>query len=180
MRYFTLMEDNDGTNRGTPETSRSDTSEQSDSGNTGLSPNTHTTPSRDAGIRAGEIIAFRCWKVKGIDSLYSVIQDTFFWPPYDYVKSDIEWNEGYPPKGIHAFKYQKDLNEYINWMLVPWYDFYDSFIENTSYVWGQVELFGTVIEHELGYRAQYARILSIDGCTDEVNNLDSIRDRYKR
>ena len=43
---------------------------------------------------------------------------------------------------------------------------------------GTVKLWGEVIEHEKGYRAQYAKLQSIDGVFGDVDLL-ALRERYK-
>lgn len=47
---------------------------------------------------------------------------------------------------------------------------------NPHRIWGQVALYGKVIEHEHGYRAQHARILDLH--TREEDLAESLRQRY--
>jgi hypothetical protein len=54
--------------------------------------------------------------------------------------------------GIHAYKIREGLME--NWILGP------SVVRGTIYMWGDI------VEHEKGYRSQYASIRSLSGWSD--------------
>jgi hypothetical protein len=101
----------------------------------------------DAGIRAGEVTAYRCWDLSGDDGfLYSVYRSDVCWRPGEIMEGDAENGEG-----IHAFKDIVALSGYG-----------DSWIEvGVVLVTGTVELWGDVFEHERGYRASKAKIASI-------------------
>ena len=99
----------------------------------------------DAGIRAGEVVAYRCWQLRD-GYLWSVFVDDFKWEP-DVTQ---EGDPTEPMQGIHAFKNRLDACQYINWR------------DGSDMVSGTVYLWGDVYEHERGYRASKARIASID------------------
>lgn len=120
-------------------------------------------PLEDAGISAGEIIGHRAWRRKWYGLLRSMAVDKV-WAPNEVM-------EGTPEDGIgvHAFKTQSEaLSTYADDGLVAV---------------GTVALWGTVIEHELGYRAEFGKIKSIDmvcgvGWWRERRLLRRLRQRY--
>jgi hypothetical protein len=85
------------------------------------------------------IVAYRCWKLdeskEGVPILYSVAQD-FCWLPYEPAKGDITEDGG----GIYAFKSQQDALHYLE----------------DNHIFGEVNLWGGVLEHPEGYRAEFA------------------------
>lgn len=93
----------------------------------------------------GEIVAWRVWRIQGRPlTLYSMAHD-FVWKPKTVIGGDVLG--GY---GVHAYK---DVYGPVN----------DGYVApGKDYVVGSVALWGEVIEHEGGYRAQYAKILSLD------------------
>lgn len=117
----------------------------------------HTTPRtgsfvvEDDGIKAGEIIAMRCWWADG-DLLRSIYRRDVEWLPDGPMYGDV--TAGF---GVHAFKHVDDLLAYA--------------YESLSYtcrectpaylITGKVALWGEIVEHEKGYRAEYAKIISI-------------------
>jgi hypothetical protein len=108
-------------------------------------PPTSSVPAfEDAGIRAGEVVAYRNWILKdGI--LHSVFQRGFRWMPGDIVEGDAAGGDG-----IHAFKSVLLMAEY------------GAQTDGDIVVTGTVELWGEVYEHERGYRASKAAIKTID------------------
>jgi hypothetical protein len=53
---------------------------------------------------------------------------------------------------------------------------------HSSLIAGTVELWGSVAEHELGYRAEFARIRSfvaLRGCTTDPKTIERFCDIYK-
>ena len=103
----------------------------------------------DAGIRAGEVVAYRCWWLNKDDGLlHSMYQSEFVWRPGETVEGD----PARPNEGVHGFKRRLDACAYMHG-----YDEHPAAI-----VSGTVDLWGEVYEHERGYRASKARIASID------------------
>ena len=98
----------------------------------------------DAGIRAGEVTAYRCWKLAEDGFLHSVVYDDFVWKPNE----TAEGNPVIQGAGIYAYKSVLLLHNYGS-------------VEKGT-VTGTVDLWGDVYEHEHGYRAQYAQVSSID------------------
>lgn len=99
-------------------------------------------PLENGGTVFGEIIAWRVWKVKA-GWLRSVYRDDLWMPETIAEGKGIEdRNE----KGIHAWKDQAGAVKYG-------LDYSSEWI-----ALGHVKLWGTVIEHERGYRAEFGRL----------------------
>lgn len=106
-------------------------------------------PSRipSAGIRAGEIVAYRVWDILPDLMLSSIT-------------ADHEWPVGVPMQavddhvanglGIHCFKGIDSARGVADGLY------------GLMKVVGSIEIWGEIVEHDLGYRAQYAAIRSLD------------------
>jgi hypothetical protein len=119
-------------------------------------------PIEDAGIRAGEIVGYRCWQIDSAGLLRSVFRSESVWLPGEVMvgSPDVSTSEG-----VHAFKDRLAAGAYG----------YNS-LESGLVIGGTVDMWGMVIEHERGYRAQYAAIASIDD--SPFYDAKSIRKRY--
>jgi len=121
----------------------------------------------DAGIRAGEIIAKRCWWVIPERRLHSVYMTHCEWFPNVPMEGDV--SEGY---GVFAFKNTETMIEYgrsvhASVHVVPANPFWVSPVDESYLIAGTVALWGSIVEHEYGYRASYAKILSLDDPKDD-------------
>lgn len=94
----------------------------------------------DAGITLGEIIAWRVWHVTTEQLLKSVATSNI-WAPGEPMVGNVEH------AGVHAWKSASGALTYA--------------AGNQALV-GKVALWGTVVEHEDGYRAEYAKPVSIE------------------
>ena len=115
-------------------------------------------PVESAGIKLGEIIAWRAWRVKH-GWLYSMVADQE-WEPGKVIEAD---EIGQPKdKGVHAFKRRLDVIEEYGSDI----EFYDIAIDMTARrsatVVGRVALWGTIYEFEKGWHGEYAKIHSLD------------------
>ncbi len=110
---------------------------------------TGTRPRKGTNLRAGEIVAFRAWRVRPTNRLFSVAFDGYEWFPGEPAEGDpdIKLDNEFAA-GVHAFKDFKSAEEYI-WRCCCH--------AQIPYVLGEVALWGTVHEHSLGYRAQFAK-----------------------
>jgi hypothetical protein len=129
----------------------------------GYSGLTHSIPAtspdfENAGIKAGEITAYRCWKLREDGLLGSCVVEDHIWQPGKPAEGDAAGG-----LGIYAFKSVLLLSEYGN--------------PDPGYVTGTVDMWGDVFEHERGYRAQYAAISSIDDSC--FYDAAALRKRYK-
>lgn len=103
----------------------------------------------DAGIKAGEVVAYRAWRLRdGI--LHSCYRSDFPWQPGEVVEGDPDKLS----EGVHAFKSLLNACRYGVG--------YDEYSSDEKIVTGTVELWGDVYEHERGYRASKAAIKWID------------------
>lgn len=112
---------------------------------------------------AGEIIGWRGWNIKGNAQLASVTSG-------DIWDSSVPM-EGDPASGygIHAYK---DSGGPLH----------DGYIGTSTGMWvlGEVALWGDVIEHEFGFRSQFARVHSLVMWSKDVpqKTRDEIHQKY--
>lgn len=103
---------------------------------------------KDAGIRAGEIIGYRAWMLTKDYRLRSMFHDDYIWTPGGTERSEVV--DGVYGAGLHAFK-----------SLAQAHKQYDCYGVAGTVIFGTVDLWGEVIEHEGGYRAEYAAVHSV-------------------
>lgn len=128
-------------------------------------------------MRPGEFIGHRIWEVRHVDGkmgLKSFVMECP-WQP-DTPMRDTTYAGGCIEErnmiGIWGFKDRENLLLYLK----RWLYLNQPIIIGTAWLWG------TVIEHELGYRAQYAAIRSLEeihyyGDSPEFD-LKPLRDLY--
>lgn len=117
-----------------------------------------------AGIRAGEIIAWRAWLVLSTPEDYRYYDKENWLFARDRqlrlhsVITHSIWEKGRMQgeiwgshHGVHAFKSKTDAINYAA-----------EFSVLATLAVGQVALWGDVIEHEIGYRAEFAKVHSIN------------------
>jgi hypothetical protein len=104
------------------------------------------------GIRVGEIIAYRAWRVlgskwmgRGDNRLHSVFINDYVWLPDRPASGDVREH------GIYSFKDVIRSREQYGYPLV-W----------RALLFGSVKIWGDIVEHEVGYRSQFAKITSLD------------------
>ena len=119
-------------------------------------------PIENAGIRTGEIIAWRCWRRRRPNGLLESMAVAAVWVPgeamtMNTVKSltppfhiPIKRLPIYAGEGVHAFK-TLDMVKFE----------YGVAGLHGTIVYGAVALWGEVIEHEHGYRAEFGMVHSI-------------------
>lgn len=101
-------------------------------------------PLKTTDFIVGEIIAWRGWRVRRDGFLQSMSADAV-WPPDEPMDGNVKSLKDHC--GVYAYKKAKDF-------LASHSDTLD--------IYGRVALWGDVIEHELGYRAEYAKVISLD------------------
>lgn len=117
------------------------------------------TPIENTGIKVGEIIAWRMWSVrKGYLWSYSANR---VWAPHEPMSEnpDMMGDSSDCHIGIWSFK---EKSRAIQKMMEGGYLVGIPGLSEDHTVFGSVKLWGKIIEHELGYRSQYASIVSID------------------
>jgi len=119
------------------------------------------------GIRAGEIVAYRAWRVivprwfrDGEDRLHSVLMKHYVWHPDEPASDDVQTH------GIYSLRNVIRSDEEY---------FYS--VGNALLLFGKVKLWGEVVEHEWGYRSQFGRIVSLDYGDPEL--LEKFRKIYR-
>jgi hypothetical protein len=106
---------------------------------------------RHSGIRVGELIGYRAWRVglcwlrQGDHRLRSIYMRNYVWQPDEPASGDVRTH------GIYSFRdVIRSRQEYG----FPF--------GNGEILFGRVKIWGEVVEHEWGYRSQFARIISLD------------------
>lgn len=102
---------------------------------------------KDAGIRAGEIIGWRAWQLTSDGILRSMVMDTPWLPGQPLASEEVFASHG----GIHSFKSIEQAQEEYGCYAFG----------RRKVALGEVALWGEVIEHSKGYRAEYAAVHSI-------------------
>jgi hypothetical protein len=118
------------------------------------------------GVRAGEIIAYRAWRVmvpswgeRPDYRLHSVYKQEYVWDPEQPASGDVRFH------GIYSFKRVITCREQYGYSL-----------SGDRLVFGSVKIWGEIVEHEDGYRSEFARIASLDYGHPEL--LDRFRPIY--
>lgn len=142
-----------------------------------------------AGVRAGEIIGYRMWIVTQHYELCSLAH-LFIWDPEAVIKGDIDKIvvDRFPFNspiygGTYSFASFKELLPELDgidrWTLPTPIMFNNSFgIMALGVAIGTIKCWGEVVEHEKGYRAQYAKLQSIDQVVGPID-IDLLKARYK-
>lgn len=146
-----------------------------------------------AGIRAGEIIGHRLWllvEAGGQQHLRSLAHHRL-WAPGETVEGDTSaivnsWGPIYG--GTYAFKDRGDCNMEIAFfatelmrvggrLAIMGDVFGDPGAICIAVVVGTVKMWGEVVEHETGYRAEFAKLQSIDELYGG-GDIEELRARY--
>ena len=130
-----------------------------------------------ASIRVREMLGWRWWYVDGL------LKSPFMactWFPDEPMEGDVAAGFGgyvLKDRGLAASQADKSLGFSSDglWVWNNWRRRLPS--PHTAY--GSVRIWGEVIEHVAGYRAQFARVVSIDGVYPENDDLlASLRAKY--
>jgi len=118
------------------------------------------------GIRAGEIIAYRAWRViepgflrHGDDLLHSVYIREYVWRPDEPASGDVKIHGIYSFRDVIRSKQDYSYNAY------------------GVLLFGKIKIWGEVVEHEAGYRSQFGKIISLDYGPPEL--LEKFRKIYR-
>lgn len=103
-------------------------------------------PVEHGGMKLGEIIGYRVWRIIDGGYLKSCSADTI-WAPGEPMEGDIG-KDGHG-LGVHAWKSKSLMLQY-------------SHLGQMRCAIGSIRMWGEIVEHDRGYRSQYASILSID------------------
>jgi len=140
-----------------------------------MSPNDEDLAARlkHEGIRAGEIIAYRAWRVlinpggwfrrSSDDRLHSVYMRDYVWHPDQPASGDVRTH------GIYSFRNAiRSAEEY---------GYGYSVAEEGPLLFGKVKIWGEVVEHDAGYHSEFGKIMSLDYGHPEL--LDKFRKMYR-
>jgi len=121
----------------------------------------HPLTGQSSGIKVGEVLAWRSWRVRADGLLFSMAVQ-IGWHPKEPMTGEVDRRYGASILGgVHAWKSQQQAYNYgIGWLQHTMID--SSRHDFTAVAVGQVALWGIVDEHEHGYRAEYGRVHSIE------------------
>lgn len=117
--------------------------------------------------QVGEVTGWRVWRLDNSGYLRS-LHIPVAWPPDRTVEGDLErTGRGGSGGGVYAYKHQSDAWEELE--------------RHHRAILGRVALSGEVIEHQRGYRATAATVLSLDAASDwwTARQLPQLRRRYR-
>jgi len=108
------------------------------------------------GVRAGEIVAYRTWRVlvnpggwfrrSSDDRLHSVYMRDYVWHPDEPASGDVRTH------GIYSFRRVIRSNEDYGYVKLG----------DGPLLFGKVKIWGEIVEHEAGYRSEFGKIVSLD------------------
>lgn len=125
-------------------------------------------------MAVGEIVGYRCWRVYGLQLVSAYMNDK--WHPDQILegKGLDDWDS----RGVHAWK---EDGTHLRACIKESFGFGGSVVIGTVYLWGDV------VEHEHGYRAEFAKIRTLDDVRSsewgvsyelECSFLRQLRERY--
>ena len=121
-------------------------------------------------IRAGEIIGWRFWKLSG-DGLLNSVFIPYTWHPGVFERSSSKQG-GFKNPGYHAFRNKEQAKRGTS-IQADW----------LPCVIGSVAMWGEVIEHENGWRSEYAAVRSLTEITGgrdfSRKRLRELREKYR-
>lgn len=139
-----------------------------------------------AGIRPGEITGHRLWLVLSDLRLCSLAH-YFLWKPGATIEGDVDkvvLDRIFLPSiygGTYSFRTAKKCEREVEIQGITEVDFPNSNYFNQGAIYGiaigTIKCWGEVVEHEHGYRAQYAKLTSIDRVIGKVD-IAALRERY--
>jgi hypothetical protein len=119
------------------------------------------------GIRVGEIIAYRAWRVfksnwwgESDVRLHSVLIKDYIWDPDYPASGDVRTHGIYSCRNV-----VRSREEYLY------------FVSTAILLFGKVKIWGEIVEHEWGYRSQFGKIVSLDYGDPEL--LEKFRKTYR-
>jgi hypothetical protein len=148
-----------------------------------------------AGVRAGEIIGHRMWMVLSDLELCSIAHH-FIWEPSATIEGDVDkivedgfgsgmfciYGGVYSYNSLEHIRKSEDLKD-MDPHAFPRHVTFDAiFCPHKWYTLhavaiGTIKMWGEVVEHEKGYRAQYAKMQSIDQVLGPVD-IHELRRKY--
>lgn len=109
------------------------------------------TPALPQEVKAGEIVGWRAWKVNPDGTYSSMFMDTV-WRTDQVIEGDVKGFASGTALGVHAWKTQEQALAYVR------KDFQSC---SLPIVIGTIDLWGTVVEHQEGYRASFGQMKEV-------------------
>jgi hypothetical protein len=115
--------------------------------------NASTKALRHEGVRVGEILAYRAWRVvqsnwlrttRGL--LHSAFVEDYVWDPDAPARGDVRSH------GIYSYRDRVCSQR----------DHRYRYTVRGPLLFGTVKIWGEIVEHEAGYRSEFAKIVSLD------------------
>lgn len=148
-----------------------------------------------AGIRTGELIGYRYWwLIKEHDELHLCsVAHRRLWVPFETVWGDVTKrvvNSQNIFGGVYGFSSpggiwpevdaQADhLRTYKRFQVLSSDVEFNPYRQASGVIYGTIKMWGEVVEHETGYRAEYAKVQSIDGAVGDASEvLEAVKARY--
>lgn len=136
------------------------------------------TPLPKDDARRVDLIGWRIWRVTSLGYLRAITADSIYMPGEAMVAHKDVGDQTDSGSGVHVFKDMAAAAREI-----------DAYVAHGggAYALGTVQLWGEVVEHERGYRAERAMIRSIDGVvlpktlpwdSEPAKALAFLRERY--
>lgn len=149
-----------------------------------------------AGIRTGELIGHRLWWVIDTNAgpLLSSLAHKFIWLPGQTIRGDINAPVEGPlgwmgvMGGVYSHKESNDLISEIRiWgtmtanadaFQLAFFGGWCPLNETKTLVRGTIKMWGEVVEHDTGYRAEFAKIVSLDEVATGEVDIETLRRKY--
>lgn len=119
-------------------------------------PRQQPDPLPRADMQVVDLVGWRVWRITATGYLRSLTAPTI-WLPDQPMEAERVEDHGVGANGIHVFLDRRGA--------VLEVETYLAHAGDQSYAIGSVLLWGDVVEHERGYRAERAKILSVDDVT---------------
>lgn len=147
-----------------------------------------------AGVKAGELIGHRFWFADVNSFLWSFTQPVM-WEPGQVITGDPRKRHGARGLGVYAFKSSKDLeteahecHQYVKSHLFPLDGYWTEANNGVGFrcvgvIFGTVYMWGEVVEHECGYRAEFAKVRTVShyyGGRWLADIFGDLKTRYER
>jgi hypothetical protein len=112
-------------------------------------PDKPKQPLAKRGVSVGALVGWRIWRVRVEDRLLQSYAADRVWLPNEPMEGKLS---DHGPEGVWAFA---DVCHAVDKIRPP-------AVDHSRYALGSVWLWGEVIEHSMGYRAEYAEVRSLD------------------
>lgn len=121
---------------------------------------------KNTGIRVGEILGWRGWRAQ--DGFLRSTAKECIWSPSEPMRA-VDKTDGNSfsvgEYGLYAFKTESEFLTFF------WKEYKST---EGIFLYGKVHLWGHIFEHELGYRAEFAKVLSLQAVLKPPKNRSKV------